>query len=89
MRARYGGRSPDSRIILLADAFPAVSPPVACPVGVRPRSQWRVREGIAPSSRKRYLDSTKRESFPGIIIECNSTCQARGLLGTFGDASSG
>ena len=53
----YGGRFPDSRIILLANAFPAASPPVAYPVGVRPRSQWRVREGIAPSSRQLYLYS--------------------------------
>jgi hypothetical protein len=45
------GRSPDLRIILLANAFPAVVlPPVASSVGVRPRSQWRVREGITPSS---------------------------------------
>ena len=44
------GRSPDLRIILLANAFPTVVPPVATSVGVRPRSQWRVREGIAPSS---------------------------------------
>jgi hypothetical protein len=44
------GRSPDLRIILLANAFPAVVPPVAVSVGVRPRLQWRVREGLAPSS---------------------------------------
>jgi hypothetical protein len=50
----YMGRSPDCRIILLANAFPAACPPVACPVGFRPRSQWRAREGVAPSSRKLY-----------------------------------
>ena len=53
----YRGRSPDSRIILLANAFPAVTPLVAHPVGFRPRSQWRVREGIAPSSRQLHLYS--------------------------------
>ena len=45
-------RSPDSRISLLANAFPAVFPPVAMSVGVRPRLQWRVREGVAPSSQQ-------------------------------------
>jgi hypothetical protein len=49
------GRSPDSRIILLANAFPTDYPSVARPVGFRPRSQWRAREGIAPSSRKLRL----------------------------------
>jgi hypothetical protein len=68
VRTRYGGRSPDLRITLLADAFPADGPPVARPVGVRPRSQWRVREGIAPSSRKHYLHSSRCNCGPALII---------------------
>jgi hypothetical protein len=56
-RDGYRGRSPDLRIILLTNAFPAVSWPVACSVGFRPRLQWRVREGVAPSSRKHHLYS--------------------------------
>jgi hypothetical protein len=50
------GRSPDLRISLLANAFPAVCRLVAYPVGVRPRLQWRVREGVAPSSRTDHLE---------------------------------
>ena len=61
----YRGRSPDSWIILLANAFPAVRWPVACPVGVRPRSQRRVREGLAPSSRKRHLYSSAHQYYRG------------------------
>jgi hypothetical protein len=61
VREGYRGRSPDSRIILLTNAFPAVSWLVARPVGFRPRSQWRVREGIAPSSRKFHLYSKNCE----------------------------
>jgi hypothetical protein len=38
-------------------------PPVARPVGVRPRSQWRVREGLAPSSRMLHLYSHSRLIF--------------------------
>jgi hypothetical protein len=64
----YRGRSPDSRIILLANAFPAVGPLVAYPVGFRPRSQWRVREGVAPSSQRLHLYSSNCEcAHPGII----------------------
>jgi len=55
----YRGRSPDSRIVLLANAFPAADPPVADAVGFRPRIQWRVHEGIAPSSPKFYLYSNQ------------------------------
>ena len=61
VREGYRGRSPDSRIILLANAFPAVSPPVASLAGVRPRSQWRVHEGIAPSSQQFHLYSSNGE----------------------------
>ena len=56
MRARRG-RSPDSRIALLANAYPADFLLVARPVGFRPRSQWRAREGVSPSSRRLYLYS--------------------------------
>ena len=62
LRDGYRGRSPDLRIILLTNAFPAVSWPVACPVGFRPRIQWRVREGVAPSSRKPHLYSENSDS---------------------------
>ena len=68
LRDGYRGRSPDLRITLLANAFPAVSWPVACPVGFRPRSQWRVREGLAPSSRQPHLYSGNSHSVQGSII---------------------
>jgi len=68
IHTRYGGRSPDLRIILLAEAFPADIPPVARPIGFRPRSQWRVREGIAPSSRDLYQHSYRLIYRPGTTI---------------------
>jgi hypothetical protein len=37
---------------------------VAYAVGFRPRSQWRVREGVAPSSRLLYLYTYHRKKFP-------------------------
>jgi hypothetical protein len=58
VRDSSGGRSPDSRVILLANAFRAASRLVAHPVSGRPRSQWRVREGIAPSSQQLHLQSS-------------------------------
>ena len=74
LRDGYRGRFPDLRIILLTNAFPAVSRPVACPVGFRPRLQWRVREGVAPSSRQPHLYSENSNSFPRTITS-RSACQ--------------
>jgi hypothetical protein len=74
LRDGYRGRSPDLRIVLLTNAFPAVSWPVACPVGFRPRLQWRVREGFAPSSRQSHLYSENSNLFQGNII-WRSKCQ--------------
>ena len=73
-REDYRGRSPDSRISLLANAFPAGTPLVAHPVGFRPRSQWRVREGFAPSSPKLHLYSTHYIYDSGGII-LSGRCQ--------------
>jgi hypothetical protein len=42
------------------NAFPADCPPVAYPVGFRPRLQWRAREGFTPSSRTLHLYSHPR-----------------------------
>ena len=81
LRDGYRGRSPDLRIVLLTNAFPAVSWPVACPVGFRPRSQWRVREGFAPSSRQSHLYSESNNSFQGNII-WRSKCQVLCLVYT-------
>jgi hypothetical protein len=76
VRQGYRGRSPDSRLSLLANAFLAILLPVAGPVGVRPRSQWRVREGIAPSSRQLHLYSEPGKTLASHIMGCYK-CQVR------------